>query len=85
MQNYLGATGGQLLCQDRFEKEGNPNGAFGSRQWEIGLALKPNDLLGISMTRPDIFGEELHGFMQAGARHMGSMVGVSEDQPLPQN
>lgn len=85
MQNYLGATGGQLLCQDRFDKEGDPGGAFGSRQWEIGLALKPNDLLGISMTRPDIFGEELHGFMQKAARHMGSMVGVSEDQPLATN
>ncbi|MEX2123536.1 MAG: GMC family oxidoreductase [Woeseia sp.] len=85
MQNFLGATGGQLLCQDAFGKKSDPDGAFGSRQWEIGLALKPNDLLGIAMTRPDIFGKELHAFMLEGARHMGSMVGVCEDQPLPQN
>lgn len=85
MENYLGATGGQLLCQDAFDKKGDPSGAFGSRQWEIALALKPNDLLGIAMTRPDIFGKGLHDFMLDGARHMGSMVGVCEDEPLREN
>lgn len=85
MQNYLGATGGQLLCQDVFDKKGDPGGAFGSRQWEIGLALKPNDLLGIAMSRPEIFGAKLHAFMVDGARHMGSMVGVCEDEALPEN
>lgn len=85
MQNYLGATGGQLMCQDALTKTGNPNDAFGSRQWEIGLAIKPNDLLGIAMSRPDIFGDDLHQFMQDGARHLGSMVGICEDQPLPDN
>ena len=85
MQNYLGATGGQLLCQDPYGKTSDPDGAFGSRQWEIALALKPNDLLGIAMTNPGIFGPALHEFMQQGARHMGSMVGVCEDQPMPEN
>lgn len=85
MQNHLGATGGQLLCQDAFDKKSDPGGAFGSRQWEIGLALKPNDMLGIAMTRPDIFGGALHAFMEDGAKHMGSMVGVCEDEALPQN
>lgn len=85
MQNYLGATGGQLICQDAFPKTGNPNGAFGSRQWEIGLAIKPNDLLGIAMSRPDIYGNALHQFMQEGARFLGSMVGVCEDQPVWDN
>ncbi len=85
MQNYLGATGGQLLCQDPFDKKSDPGGAFGSRQWEIALALKPNDLLGIAMTNPGVFGSELHKFMQDGARFMGSMVGVCEDQPLKDN
>lgn len=85
MQNYLGATGGQLLCQDPFDKRGDPDGAFGSRQWEIGLALKPNDLLGIAMSRPEIFGDQLDAFMRDGAKHMGSMVGVCEDEPLWEN
>ena len=85
MENYLGATGGQLLCQDPFGKKSDPAGAFGSRQWEIGLALKPNDLLGIAMTNPGIFGDGLHKFMQDGARFMGSMVGVCEDEPIKEN
>jgi len=85
MQNFLGVTGGQLLCQDTFDKKGDVGGAFGSRQWEIGLALKPNDLLGIAMTRPDIYGAKLHDFMVDGAHHMGSMVGVCEDEPLAEN
>jgi len=85
MENYIGATGGQLLCQDTYGKKSDPGGAFGSRQWEIALALKPNDLLGIAMTNPGIFGAGLHKFMQDGARHMGSMVGVCEDQPMPEN
>lgn len=85
MQNFIGATGGQLISQDVFNKKGDPGGAFGSRQWEIGLILKPNDLLGVAMSRPDIFGDALHTFMQDGARHMGSMVGVCEDEPLRDN
>ena len=85
MQNHLGATGGQLLCQEAFAKTGDPQGAFGSRQWEIGLALKPNDLLGIAMSRPDIWGQALHEFMREGARSLGSMVGVCEDEPLAEN
>lgn len=85
MQNYLGVTGGQLLCQDMYAKTGDPNGAFGSRQWEIGLMLKPNDLLGIGMSRPDIIGQALHDFMKEGARGLGSMVGVCEDLPQAEN
>lgn len=85
MQNYLGATGGQLLCQEAFAKRSDPSGAFGSRQWEIGLALKPNDFLGIAMARPEIYGKALHDFMQQGARHLGSMVGVCEDEPMYSN
>jgi choline dehydrogenase-like flavoprotein len=82
MQNYLGATGGQLLNQDRFPKE---KGAFGSQQWEIALALKPNDLLGIAQSRDDLFGDDLHKFMKEGSRGMSSMVAVIEDLPMAEN
>jgi len=77
---FFGATGGQLFNQDAFDKSSDP-GAFGSRQWEIGLATKPNDLLGIAMSRPDLYGAKLHEFMHDGARHLSAMVGVCEDQP----
>ena len=84
MQNHLGATGGQLLNQDHFRKDGNGD-AFGSRGWLIGNALKPNDLLGIAMSRPDLFGEPLHAFLLQAAHHMGCMNAVCEDQALPEN
>lgn len=82
MQNYLGTTGGQLLNQDRFPKE---KGAFGSQQWEIALTLKPNDLLGIAMSRADLFGDGLHKFMKEASRGMSSMVAVIEDLPSAEN
>ena len=85
MQNYMGATGGQILCQDKFDKESPINGAFGSHQWEIALVTKPNDMLGIAMSRPDIFGNELHEFMEKGSRFLGAMVGVMEDEPVYEN
>ena len=85
MENYLGTTGGQLLTQAAFEKTSDPGGAFGSRQWEIALALKPNDLLGVAMTRPDLYGAQLDDFMMRGAHHMGAMVAVCEDQPQAKN
>jgi len=78
--SFFGTTGGQLFNQDGYDKHSD-EGAYGSRQWEIGLATKPNDLLGIAMSRPDIYGDALHKFMHDGARHIGSMVGVCEDQP----
>jgi choline dehydrogenase-like flavoprotein len=85
MENYLGVSGGQLFSQDAFPKKTAPDGPFGSRQWEIALALKPNDMLGVAMSRPDIFGKALHGFMADATRHMGMMVGVCEDEPLREN
>jgi choline dehydrogenase-like flavoprotein len=80
MQNYLGPTGGQLLNQDHFAKDATP-GALGSRQWMIAQALKPNDLLGIAMSRPDIIGPALDPFMRKAARGLGNMVALCE--PLP--
>ena len=77
---YLGITGGQLFNQDPFAKEKNKD-AFGSRQWEIGLGTKPNDLLGIAMSRADLFGDDLHKFVKQGSRHLGVMVGVCECLP----
>ncbi|HJP36070.1 MAG TPA: GMC family oxidoreductase [Gammaproteobacteria bacterium] len=82
--SFFGTTGGQLFNQDAFDKHSDA-GAYGSRQWEIGLALKPNDLLGIAMSRPDIYGEALHQFMRDGVRHLGAMVAVCEDQPNVEN
>ncbi len=84
-QPYLGATGGQLINQDGYADKTVHKGAFGSYQWLIANALKPNDLLGVANTRPDIYGAALETFMQQAAQHMGTMVFVGEDIPLPEN
>jgi len=83
---YMGAFGGQLVNQDGYAKDTHAAaGAFGSYQWMIANAVKPNDLLGIATTRPDLFGNDLHEFMQHSARHFATMTGVVEDLPVVEN
>ncbi len=81
---WQGAFGGQLVNQDGYAKDSHP-GAFGSYQWMIAQAVKPNDLLGIGTTRPDLFGEDLHRFMRRAARGFASMTAVVEDLPVAAN
>lgn len=83
---YMGAFGGQLLSQDGYAKDTHGNvAAFGSYQWMIGQAVKPNDLLGIGTTRPDLLGNDLHVFMRMAARGFASMTAVVEDLPVADN
>ena len=83
---YMGAFGGQLVNQDGYGKDTHSGaGAFGSYQWMIANAVKPNDLLGIATTRPDLFGNDLHAFMKEAAYGFASMTAVIEDLPLADN
>jgi choline dehydrogenase-like flavoprotein len=83
---YMGAFGGQLLNQDSYPKTTHSgSGAFGSYQWMIAQAVKPNDLLGISTTRADLFGAALHDFMKRAARGFAGMTAVVEDLPVADN
>lgn len=83
---YMGAFGGQLLNQDSYSKlTHQQNGAFGSYQWMIAQAVKPNDLLGIATTRSDLFGPALHEFMHRASRGFAGMTAVVEDMPVAEN
>jgi choline dehydrogenase-like flavoprotein len=82
---HQGPTGGQLICHDRYAERRRPDGGFGAYQWLIANAMKPNDLLGIANTRPDIYGPALEPFLRRAAMHFGTMVMVGEDLPLPDN
>ncbi len=85
-QCHMGATGGQLINQDGYDKVRHAEkGAFGSYSWLIAQAVKPTDLLGIATTRPDLFGNDLHAFMQNAAHHFATMTGVIEDLPVADN
>lgn len=77
MHNHLGVTSGQLICRDRYRKT-SFKGAFGSSQWLIAPALKPNDLLGIANSRADLFGADLQRFLSNDAGKLGSMGSFCE-------
>ncbi len=84
--SHMGAFGGQLVNQDSYDKTTHADaGAFGSYQWMIAQAVKPNDLLGIATSRPDLFGDDLHAFMKNAARGFASMTAVVEDLPVAEN
>ncbi len=85
-QPHMGAFGGQLVNQDSYEKTTHASsGAFGSYQWMVAQAVKPNDLLGIAPTRAELFGAELDTFMRQAVNHFGTMTAVVEDLPLKDN
>ena len=80
---HLGLSSGGLMSQDGYEKA--RQGPFGSYSWGIAPALKPNDLIGIANTRPDLMGPALHDFLERASRHIGVMNGIVESLPEAQN
>jgi choline dehydrogenase-like flavoprotein len=83
---YMGALGGQLVNQDSYSKVTHiKSGGFGSYQWIIALAIKPNDLLGIATSRADLFGTDLQAFMKRATRGFASMTAVCEGLPVADN
>ena len=82
---YFGITGGQLMCHDEYGKDRGADEPFGSYQWMIGQAVKPNDLLGIAISRADLFGEALHDFMRRATHNIGTMVAFAEEIPERDN
>lgn len=81
---HMGVTGAQLTCRDGYAKAGR-DGAFGSYQWLIAPAVKPNDLLGIAISRADLYGAALDTFMRRAVRHFGNMLAMGEELPDPEN
>jgi choline dehydrogenase-like flavoprotein len=85
-QPHLGAFGGQLVNQDSYPKTTHQSsGGFGSYQWMIAQAVKPNDLLGIAGTRANLIGPELERFMKRASHGFAGMTAVIEDMPLESN
>lgn len=82
---HMGLSGGQLINQDHYPNKDKTNNAYGSYQWLIANASKPNDLLGIAGSRPDIFGRKLAPFMEQASKHFGTMVSICDDIPQADN
>lgn len=84
-ENYLGVSGAQQTNQDHYEKTSLGDTAFGSLQWQLAPTMKPNDLLGVAISRADLFGKPLQQFMDRAVHHLAVMFGFGEDLPLQEN
>jgi choline dehydrogenase-like flavoprotein len=84
-QCYLGVTGGQLVNQDNYDHKGQRGQGFGSYQWMIAQATKPNDLLGYGGSNPALFGKKLTQFMEKATRGFATMTACVEDLPVAEN
>ena len=79
----MGVSGGQLMF--RATHDDGLDRPFGGYQWQVGPAMKPADLFGIAMTRPDLFGPALDAFMQDAVRHVGSCAAMIEEVARREN
>tara|TARA_R110002110_G_scaffold205066_1_gene416738 strand:+ start:138302 stop:139891 length:1590 start_codon:yes stop_codon:yes gene_type:complete len=78
MDNHLGLSAGQHISFSEYGKE-RKNGPFGSYFLGFGAALKPNDILGIANTRPDLMGTDLHRFMQDEGKRLTTITAECEN------
>jgi choline dehydrogenase-like flavoprotein len=60
-------------------------GVAGAYRWGLAPALKPNDLLGIAATRPDLHGAALADFMRRSSRHLAVLSGLCATRVLEEN
>lgn len=89
LENAMGISGNQLMCQEKYKKDshgqGSVGGPIGGYTWQICSAFKPNDLTGIANARVPLFGEELHAFMKQAVRGLTSIQAMGEQLPDPDN
>ncbi|MFN3591807.1 MAG: GMC oxidoreductase, partial [Thermaurantiacus sp.] len=83
-QCHLGVSAGGLASFSDYPKR-RASGAPGSIAWGIAPATKPNDLLGIANTRPDLIGAALHAFVARASRHLATINAIVETIPQPDN
>lgn len=81
---YLGRSGGEVWSQEQYATDPE-NGYLGGFQWLCATTLKPNDLLGVAMTRPDLFGADLDAFLTEASRHMANIIFIGHDLPVEEN
>ncbi len=84
VQNHMGTTGAQYMSYDRYGKTSH-QGAFGSTFIVAGSAMKTSDLGGFANARVDLFGADLHAFMQRAARGLTRINAFGEELPNIEN
>lgn len=81
---YKGRAGGEIWSQAQYATD-KTRGFAGGFQWLGALAMKPNDLLGVAMTRVDLFGQPLDAFIKHASQHIASMAFIGHDLPVATN
>lgn len=81
---WMGISAGQLTYREGYVDRRRPE-AFGGYQWQLGPAMKPNDLFGIALSRSDLFGAPLHDFLERASHHLGMMIGFGGGVPERDN
>ena len=84
LENHMGTTGNQLICQESYAKDKH-GGPFGSYTWQITQAFKPNDITGLVNARGNLFGDDLHAFMRQAAKGLAAIQALGEQLPDPDN
>ncbi len=82
--NHLGITSGSHISFSEYGKL-RPKGPFGSIMLGFGAALKPNDLMGIANTRPDLHGQALHDFLSVEGKRLAAITSECEVVPARDN
>src|SRR5207248_252027 len=80
-ENHMGTSGAFGMSQDGYVKDSHPG--FGSYTWTIGVAMKPNDVLGFANSRPQLFGDAREGDLdqpQPGTRALPRRHGHGEER-----
>ena len=80
---YRGVVAGSFASQDSYDKQ---NGDYFGSYTLIGASsFKPNDIMGLANTRPDLFGAALDAFLRQAANHIAITAAIGEAQPQAQN
>ena len=79
-QPAYGVSGGQLTGQDAYEPDHSEQ-FTGGYTWQLALASKPNDLLGIANARADLFGQPLVDFLRTAVDHIAVMGVLGHNIP----
>ena len=81
---YLGLSAGLLTHRGGMTHKDAPK-AFGGFQWQIAPTMKPNDIFGVAVSRPDLFGAPMDAFIRRGVKHLASMVAFGSVTPQKDN
>ncbi len=81
---HMGVNAGQYTHREPYALASRPE-VFGGLQWQIGGAVKPNDLYGIAMSRSELYGHALNEFIIRASKHFAFMIGFCGGTPLIEN